>query len=735
MSLFATSTRNLSIFMTLALALAPWLTPAHGSEPVIQAEPLIVSQDHTWPPFAFRDQDGQPRGLLVDLWQEIGQRMGRPVEFRLVDWPDSINQVREGLAHVHGGLIPSPDRRTFLDFSAELLPLQTFLFVSSGSLVMGLDDLHGIPVGVTEGSYEAEFMGREHPDIELRPFRNNERMILAAVDGEIQAFVADYPVGLYLLDRHATPADFRPLAALYVQPLVAAVQKGDEKLLQAIEATLADFDPEERRRLMQRWIRSEKVEVLPAWLLISIVAIFLFLLLGLYSMMLYRQRRQLAREVAERTADLRASEAKFRVLFESAAVSVMVHDRYTCEVLDANQRALESYGVAEKTSLHEMDIWSEPPYSFADVQRWFSRVRREGPQRFEWMSRSITGQVFWEDVSLQEITLRDVTRIVSTSVDITERKALEDKLRASEQQFRAIVENANDIIYSVSSAGILTYVSPNWKEKLGHDVHEVIGRPFDPFVHPEDLPRCYDFLRLVLDSRVKQSGIEYRVLHKNGEWRWHVTNASPVLDEKGEVAYFTGIARDITDRKELETRMMHMAHYDPLTDLPNRLLFFDRVEQALISARRTHAEMALMLLDLDEFKPVNDEHGHAIGDLLLQEAAQRMKACLRASDTVARVGGDEFLILLPEIAHEQDAVQVAEKLRSELARPFLVEGRQLQISCSIGIALYPEHGTSAIELVRFADHAMYLAKHQGRNAWRIFRDAERKPETEEGTSA
>ncbi|MCA1804189.1 MAG: diguanylate cyclase [Xanthomonadaceae bacterium] len=715
--------KNLPISPILVLAMALWFTPCHGQvDPVPGVEPLIVSQDHAWPPFAFEDREGNPRGVLVELWQEIGLRLGRPVEFRLVDWPESIAQVRDGRAQVHGGLIPSPERSGFFDFSTELMPLETFMFVHSGFMAMNLADLHDTTVGVTEGSFEAEFMVREHPDMSLRYFPNNEHMIQAAVGGEIRAFVADYPVALYLLDRHATPADFRALQRLYRQPLVAAVPPGDAELLQAIDTVLAGFDEEELRRLQQRWLRSEKVEVLPVWVLPATAAVLIIALLALFSLMMYRQRCRLVREVAERTADLRASEAKFRVLFESAAVSVMVHDRYTCEVIDANKRALESYGVADKSSLHEMDIWAEPPYSFADVQRWFSRVRQEGPQRFEWMSRSVTGEVFWEDVSLQEVALRGVTRIVSTSVDITERKELEDKLRASEEKFRAIVENANDIIYSVSTSGILTYVSPNWAEKLGHDIHEVIGQPFDPFVHPDDLSKCYEFIRLVLDTKVKHGGIEYRVRHKDGGWHWHVTNASPVLDAEGEVAYFIGIARDITERKELEERMMRMAHYDPLTNLPNRILFSDRAEQAVNLAKRSGSRMAFMLLDLDKFKPVNDEYGHAVGDLLLQEAAQRMKACLRASDTVGRIGGDEFVVLLPVIEREQDALQVAEKIREALVRPFRIGGRVLTISCSVGIALYPEHGDSVIELSKHADYAMYFVKKQGRNACLIFQD-------------
>lgn len=599
MSFYPKTAKNLSIFPILIFATVLWLVSFQArGESLAGAEPLIVSQDHAWPPFAFRDQEGQPSGLLVDLWLEIGRRLDRPVEFRLVDWPESITQVRDGRARVHGGLIPSPERSSFLDFSTELMALETFMFVNSGFTATGLADLRDTVVGVTEGSFEAEFMGREHPDIELRPFRNNENMIQAAVRGEIRAFVADYPVAMYLLDRHSNPADFRALRQLYRQPLVAAVARGDTELLRTIDTVLASFDEEELRRLLQRWVRSEKVEVLPAWVLPASAAILVIALLALYSLMLYRQRDRLVHEVEARTADLRASEA----------------------------------------------------------------------------------------------------------------------------QFRALVENANDIIYSLAPDGTLTYVSPNWTEILGHETDEVIDQPIDPYVHPDDLNKCKAFLKLVFVTRAKQGGVEYRVRNKEGEWRWHTSNAAPILDDKGKVISYMGIARDITERKDFETRMMRLAHHDPLTDLPNRVLFFDRAQQAMNLARRAGSRMALMLLDLDEFKPVNDDYGHAIGDELLQEAARRMQACLRTSDTVGRIGGDEFVVLLPVIEHEQDALQVAEKIREKLDLPFHVAGKVLHISCSIGIALYPEHGGSVIELSKHADYAMYTVKKQGGNACILYRD-------------
>lgn len=178
---------------------------------------------------------------------------------------------------------------------------------------------------------------------------------------------------------------------------------------------------------------------------------------------------------------------------------------------------------------------------------------------------------------------------------------------------------------------------------------------------------------------------------------------------------------DVTERKREEDRTHYLAHYDALTHLPNRTLITDRIRQALAKAKRDKMRMALMFVDLDKFKPVNDELGHDVGDLLLQEVAKRLQDCMRESDTAARTGGDEFIVLLPTIDAEPDARVVAEKIRHTLCQPFELAGHRLNISCSIGVAVYPEHGGNEEQLVKHADIAMYHAKQDGRNNVKIFR--------------
>ncbi len=183
------------------------------------------------------------------------------------------------------------------------------------------------------------------------------------------------------------------------------------------------------------------------------------------------------------------------------------------------------------------------------------------------------------------------------------------------------------------------------------------------------------------------------------------------------------LKRELTQRKQVEEKLTRHAYYDNLTDLPNRRLFRSHLKQALELARRNERRLAVLFVDLDHFKTINDSWGHAVGDRLLQSAAKWLKSCLRASDVVARLGGDEFIILLPEIGQPEDAITVAQKLLSALRKPFRIEGREIFTSASIGISLFPKDGDEAEILMKNADQAMYCVKQEGRNNHRLFSGA------------
>jgi diguanylate cyclase (GGDEF)-like protein len=229
-------------------------------------------------------------------------------------------------------------------------------------------------------------------------------------------------------------------------------------------------------------------------------------------------------------------------------------------------------------------------------------------------------------------------------------------------------------------------------------------------------------------------GAEVELYRRDRSRFWVMVNLRAARDASGAVTLFEGTAEDITDRKAAEAQVKFLAYHDALTRLPNRMLFMDRLENALAGARRKPARAAVLFLDLDRFKYVNDSLGHSAGDKMLQEIAARLRQCLRQEDTVARVGGDEFLIMLRDLSSRDEAEAAAGRIREEITRSFTIEGHRLSTTCSIGISLYPEDGADGETLIRNADAAMYAAKASGNNAVRFF-SADRGPASEAGLTS
>lgn len=283
--------------------------------------------------------------------------------------------------------------------------------------------------------------------------------------------------------------------------------------------------------------------------------------------------------------------------------------------------------------------------------------------------------------------------------------------------WQAVEQSPTSIVITDRDANIL-YVNPHFTRETGSTATEIQGQ--NPRILQSGLTEQAVFGTL-WDSLARGEPWVGELINrrKNGETFWEEAHIAPVKDAGGEVSRYVAVKLNITERKEAHERLAYMANHDVLTDLPNRVLFFERVDQALALARRHGSRLALLFIDLDKVKPINDTWGHAVGDQLLRAVAQRLIERVRASDTVGRIGGDEFVILLNEVAGADDAARVADALRHSLAQPFNLAGLTLEISASIGVALYPDHGQDAITLARHADEGMYLAKQAGGDGLRL----------------
>jgi diguanylate cyclase (GGDEF)-like protein/PAS domain S-box-containing protein len=299
------------------------------------------------------------------------------------------------------------------------------------------------------------------------------------------------------------------------------------------------------------------------------------------------------------------------------------------------------------------------------------------------------------------------------------KERVEETVRRSEERFRALVQHGSDVIMVIDLEGAVRYVSPSITRNLGYDA-DSITRLTGDFIDEADLVRARAFLRSVADGEEGDAAwIEVRLRHANGSLRWFEVGITNRLDDpsvKGMVCNM----RDVTDRKGIEAELTHRAHHDALTSLPNRSNFLARLETALEKAVETGHTVAVLFVDVDRFKLVNDNLGHEAGDRLLFDVANRLRACVRPADVVARFGGDEFTVLLDDVSSTDAAIATAQRITEVLQTPLEFEGQEIVLSASIGITLSTGGIDSAGDLLRNADLAMYSAKDKGRSRWELF---------------
>jgi diguanylate cyclase (GGDEF)-like protein/PAS domain S-box-containing protein len=412
-------------------------------------------------------------------------------------------------------------------------------------------------------------------------------------------------------------------------------------------------------------------------------------------------------------------------LLDALEIAVFVYDR-DGRVSFANSRArrdFEAFGVSFADTSKVV-----PGFAFVDEQgepislddlpfrRTFrtrtaltdivSGVRSDAHPQLKWF-RSATKPIVREDGK--------ISGVIVTSIDVTSEREAQAELRASERRFRLIAENAADVIYrfAVGESPRFDYINPAVESQLGYTPQEFYDDPdlVLKVTHEDDV----DQVRSLGHAGVGGvRDLQIRMTRRDGTQIWTEHKIVPLRNSSGEIVAAAGIARDVTALKVKEAFLSHRALHDPLTGLPNRVLLLDRLEAALARIRRHHSNLAVLYLDLDRFKTVNDNLGHEVGDRLLQVVAQRLLQTLRPSDSVGRLGGDEFAAILADLHDPIDARQVAERLLAVVAEPVDLGGDTLVTTVSIGIAAAADGEASAGELLRRADFAMYTAKDRGR---------------------
>ena len=780
-ALFSIMRRSWMFFSCCLLLFAslPAVTAAAGTPYNLSAPATLkVVMDDNYPPYVFRDSNGVVTGYLVDIWKLWESKTGVRVELTATDWDKAQQIMYAGQADVIDTIFRTPQRERKLDFTPPYAEVSVPIYTHTG--IGGITDvktLHGFLVGVKAGDACADKL--ETAGITtLQPYRSYEALVQAAAAGQIRVFCLDEPAANYLLYRDRIESEFHMAFTLYKGELHRAVNKGDTRTLSLLQKGFSAITPDELAELQDKWMGKHLPDrlsrALTYALRITLLVILLLALLALVLRYVVRQRTAQLKTAYIRLERLTKIYAAMNQCKQSIMSSKSEEELFPQVCRDAVQ--FGGMSMAWIGMLDEVSQGVNPVAAFGSGMEYLEGIEisaaadtllGEGPtgtairenrpvwcQDFQndpttlpWHERGArvgwgasaslpllrngvavgaftlyAGEANAFDEAARNLLLEmamDISFAMDNFVRIADSKRAAEALQLSEQHFRAYFDRAMVGMAATSPEKEWLEVNDALCEILGYTRDELKHMTWPDLTHPDDLAASLIEFDRILKGEIDEFSAENRFVRKDGSIVHVRRSPRAVRKADGSLDYVVVWIDDITQRKQDEQQIQQLAHFDLLTGLPNRALFKDRINHAINMAQRSDSHLAVMFLDLDHFKNVNDNLGHRVGDALLLEIAKRLNASIRDEDTVSRLGGDEFVLLLPNTGAD-GAAHVAEKLLERVARLCKVEQHELVVTPSIGIAMYPEDGKDFEMLSQCADVAMYRAKHDGRNNYKFF---------------
>ncbi|KAA0256564.1 MAG: diguanylate cyclase [Acidobacteria bacterium] len=586
--------------LVLASVLLLRAAPARAHEPDRPGAPMVLAQPKDHAPFAFLDESGRLRGIVVDLWSLWSRKTGVPILLEPCAAPAALERLARREADVVAAAVETAALAEDWDLSAPLLQTDVHVFALADPRgPRKLAELSRPAIGILRDDAAMDVLPARLPGASLRSFAATDDLFSAVGVGHVQMFAADDATAAWQLSRRGVLGRYRPLEPpLHSARWRAIFRKGDAALRAQVDAGFARITEAERSELLRKWMIPPRR--LPAWVRKALWPG----LLGLGAAALLVHWALLGREVRRRTTALRESERRARTLMDNLP------------------------GMA---------------YRCANDREWTVEFVSDG-------CRAVTG---WEPSDLTG------SRTVAYGSLIRE----EDR------------------------------------ESVWRDVQAAV-----------DARRAFELV--------------YRIRTRSGRERWVWERGCGVFGQDGALVALEGFVSDVTERQRAEEELrgtnrelLDQAFHDPLTGLPNRRAFVERLEAALARCGRERRRAALLYVDLDGFKEVNDRFGHAVGDQVLAAAARRLREAVRRADDVSRLGGDEFAVVVDGLAAHRDAELVARQVVESLSGPFAVAGVEVWVGASVGIAVAPDDGTTVEDLTARADRAMYAAKAGGKGRW------------------
>ncbi len=704
------------------------------------------------PPLSFLDEAGNPSGFFPELLA-ADRDHDWSLTYVFCSWSECLQQLDQGKIDLLAPIAFTPQRSKKYDFlKTTVLSNWGQIFIPSRATVSSILDLNGKRVAAVRDDVYLEGAGglRELAhnfdlNIQIVKVANYDRALHAVKDGRADAALVNRIFGAW----HREKLNLVPSSVLInpVDVRIAFARGRGSALKTEFDTVLRRWkkqDTSPYHQLLTKWLSpGHKANLLPVWfvplltaLVTTLLAMWLIILLTqrkvrLQTHQVKMKNRLLKKELRDRKRiedELKERQQQYQVLFEENQSVILLIDPQTEQIVDANPAASRFYGYSRKAlrGLPIQQINTAPP---EEIRAILAEVQDGVEHKFEFVHRLADDSTCDVEVYCGPMIVGGRKLLCAVIHDTSERRQFQNELAEKHRFLQTVIDGVADPI---------TVIATDYKILMMNRVaaQSLAGRPYDQnnfccyeLLHQGGKPCQGDDYPCPL-LKVQETGETVTMIHRHKQGkdaRIYELTASPLWNVDGSLRGIIEASRDITDRlkveellSENEKRLQHLAHHDPLTDLPNRLLFEDRLRHALAQAQRKKRKMALMFIDLDRFKNINDTLGHEVGDRLLMEVARRLRASVREGDTVARLGGDEFLVLLEEVDSFQTVATMAQRIRRELCRSAEVDNYQLVATGSIGISMYPADADTAEELLKCADVAMYYAKEEGKDNYQFY---------------
>ena len=412
----------------------------------------------------------------------------------------------------------------------------------------------------------------------------------------------------------------------------------------------------------------------------------------------------------------------YKTIMEASPVAMLVVET-DGSIIQSNRAAEQMFGYG-LNELPGMNLNAIVPYRNPIenlVDKYTAGQPAEKIVSHSMPARHKDGSTLETRASLSPVAYEGHQAIFVTIQDLTAFNRTRQALKESESRFRSVFKSSLIGMAIIDTEGRWLKVNSVLAEMLGYSEEELLSRTMLDLTHPEDVHNSLNLLQQTVSGELEQFRSEFRYFHKNGNTLWIASSASRVADAEGNALHLIVQMENITDAKSSQELIQHLEYHDVLTNLPNRRLLIDRLNQNLMQAKRHKRSMAVILLDIDDFRQINETHGHKFGDKLLKIVAGRLTKCVRSVDTISRQGGDEFVIVLAEISKAQDAQIVANAILKDISEPIIIGKTELQATTSLGIAIYsPGSSDDGEKLLDKAKKALYEMKEEGRNGYRFY---------------